>query len=408
MDKERKQMIKEFIETFGIKNVDDLNEALKEMFSNTMENMLEAELDNHLGYTKYDYKNKPQDNTNARNGRKSKKILSKYGESTIQVPRDREGSFEPQIVEKRQKDVNGLEDKVLSMYAKGISTREISDTLQDIYGIQTSHETISRMVDKILPYVREWQCRSLEAVYAFVYFDAMFVPIKDGVKATRKAVYSVIGIDLKGHKDVLGLWMSETESAHFWLSVLDELKGRGVQDILIACMDGLAGLPEAIEAVFPRTKTQRCIIHLIRNATKYVSHKDRKAFCADLKEIYNAASKQAAEIAFESLRTNWGEKYPLAVRVWENNLEHVFHLFEYPQEIRKIIYTTNAVESYNSQLRAVCRGKASFPNEEAVMKLFYLRTVDVVKKWNKSMHNWSQVLNQLVILFGERVGKFLY
>lgn len=407
MDKERKQMVKEFINTFGIKNVEDLNEALKEMFSHTMENMLEAELDNHLGYTKYDYKNKERSKANSRNGRKEKKIISKFGESTIQVPRDRDGSFEPQVVPKRKKDVSGLEDKVLSMYAKGVSTRDISETLYEIYGIQTSHDTISKMVDKILPYVREWQGRPLEPVYPFVYFDAMYVSVKDGIKAAKKAVYTVVGIDLNGRKDVLGLWVGETESAHFWLSVLDELKGRGVEDILIACMDGLSGLREAIEAVFPKTKTQRCIIHLIRNATTHVSYKDRKGFCADLKEIYSAASKQLAETAFEALKSNWKGKYPLAVRVWESNIENVFQLFEYPQEIRKIIYTTNAIESYNSQLRSVSNGKASFPNDEAVMKLFYLRTVDVVKKWNRSIHNWAQVLNQLMIIFGDRVGKFI-
>lgn len=407
MDKERKQMVKEFISTFGINNVEDLNEALKEMFSHTMENMLEAELDNHLGYTKYDYKNKDHSKPNARNGRKGKKIISKFGESIIQVPRDRDGSFEPQVVPKRKKDVSGIEDKVLSMYAKGVSTREISETLLDIYGIQTSHETISKMVDKILPYIREWQGRPLEPVYPFVYFDAMFVSVKDGIKATKKAVYTVVGIDLKGRKDVLGLWLSETESAHFWLSILDELKGRGVEDIFIACIDGLSGLREAIEAVFPRTKTQRCIIHLIRNSTKYVSNKDRKGFCGDLKEIYNAASKQLAETAFEALKANWEVKCPLAVRVWESNIESVFQLFEFPQEIRKIIYTTNAIESYNSQLRAVSRGKASFPSDESVLKLFYLRTMDVVKKWNRSIQNWSQVLNQLMILFGERVNKYL-
>jgi putative transposase len=405
MDKERKVMIKEFINTFGIKNVDDLNEALKEMFSNTLENMLEAELDNHLGYTKYNYKNKSK--SNSRNGHKEKKIISKYGAATIQVPRDCDSSFEPQVVPKREKDVSGIEDKVLSMYAKGISTREIADTLHDIYGVETSHETISRMVDKILPYVREWQARPLEPVYPFVYFDAMFVSVKDGARATKKAVYSVIGVDLKGRKDVLGLWMSETESAHFWLSVLDELKGRGVQDIFIACMDGLKGLQEAIEAVFPRTQTQRCIIHLIRNATKYVNTKERKTFCADLKKIYDAASKQAAETAFENLRATWGKTNPLAVGVWENNIDQVYRLFDFPQEIRKIIYTTNAVESYHSQLRKVSRGKAAFPNDEAVMKLFYLRTVDIVNKWNRSMKNWSQVLNQLVILFEDRVRKYL-
>lgn len=220
-------------------------------------------------------------------------------------------------------------------------------------------------------------------------------------------MYSVIGVDVRGHKDVLGLWISETESAHFWLSVLDEVKGRGVEDILIACMDGLKGLKEAIEAVFPRTQTQRCIIHLVRNATKYVSSKERKSFCKDLKQIYHAASKQAAQTAFENQKANWDDKSPLAVRVWENNIEQVYQLLEFPKEIRKIIYTTNAVESYNSQLRKVSRSKAAFPNDTAVMKLFYLRTMDIVKKWTRSVHNWSQVLNQLVIIYGERMSKFL-
>ncbi|WP_068558145.1 IS256 family transposase, partial [Thermotalea metallivorans] len=302
------------------------------------------------------YKNKS--GKNSRNGFKEKNIVSKYGESTIQVPRDRESTFQPQVVKKGQKDVHGIEDKILSMYAKGLSTRQISESLRDIYGIDTSHETISNITDKILPFIRDWQNRPLEPIYPFVYFDALFVSVKEGHRTAKKAVYTAIGIDLSGRKDVLGIWISETESAHFWLTVLDELKGRGVQDICIACIDGLNGLAEAIEAIYPKARIQRCIVHLIGNATKYVSAKDRKAFCSDIKAIYGAATRREAEDAFEVLREHWIEKYPLAVRIWENNLDKVLCLYDFPREIRHIIYTTNAIESYHSSLRKVINTKA--------------------------------------------------
>ena len=390
---------------YEIKSAGDIEAALLDMFGSFIEQALEAELDQHLGYSRYDFRNKST--SNARNGRKPKTIQTRLGETTVQAPRDREGSFQPQIVPKRQTNVIGIEDKILSLYAKGLSTRDISKTLEEIYGFETSHETISAVTDKVIPLIKEWQQRPLEPVYPIIYLDALHVKIRDGMSASNKAVYCVIGVSLEGHKDVLSLSIGEAESASYWMSLLDELKARGVQDICIACVDGLSGFKQAIQAVFPHALVQRCLVHLIRQSTKFVSYQDRKSFCYDLKQIYQAISQSAAEQAFETFKEKWNRLVPLAVRVWENNIEEVYQLFKFPKEIRKMIYTTNAIESYNSQLRKVLKGKGAFPNETSVMKLIYLQTIEVTKKWQRQISNWSQILNQLLILYPDRLTPYL-
>ena len=392
-------------EEYDIKSASDIEAALLDMFGGFIEQALEAELDQHLGYSRYDFRHKSTSNT--RNGRKPKTIQTRLGETTVQAPRDREGSFQPQIVPKRQTNVIGIEDKILSLYAKGLSTRDISKTLEEIYGFETSHETISAVTDKVIPLIQEWQQRPLEPVYPIIYLDALHVKMRDGISASNKAVYCVIGVSLEGHKDVLSLSIGEAESASYWMSLLDELKARGVQDICIACVDGLSGFKQAIQAVFPHALVQRCLVHLIRQSTKFVSYQDRKSFCYDLKQIYQAISQSAAEQAFETFKEKWNRLVPLAVRVWENNIEEVYQLFKFPKEIRKMIYTTNAIESYNSQLRKVLKGKGAFPNETSVMKLIYLQTIEVTKKWQRQISNWSQILNQLLILYPDRLTPYL-
>ena len=390
---------------YDIKSASDIEAALLDMFGGFIEQALEAELDQHLGYSRYDFRHKSTSNT--RNGRKPKTIQTRLGETTIQAPRDREGSFQPQIVPKRQTNVIGIEDKILSLYAKGLSTRDISKTLEEIYGFETSHETISAVTDKVIPLIQEWQQRPLEPVYPIIYLDALHVKMRDGISASNKAVYCVIGVSLEGRKDVLSLSIGEAESASYWMSLLDELKARGVQDICIACVDGLSGFKQAIQAVFPHALVQRCLVHLIRQSTKFVSYQDRKSFCYDLKQIYQAISQSAAEQAFQTFKEKWNRLVPLAVRVWENNIEEVYQLFKFPKEIRKMIYTTNAIESYNSQLRKVLKGKGAFPNETSVMKLIYLQTIEVTKKWQRQISNWSQILNQLLILYPDRLTPYL-
>jgi transposase-like protein len=350
-----------------------------------------------LGYEKHDQQ--PKETSNRRNGTTPKRLKTAHsGELTIEVPRDREGSYEPEVVKKGQNDVSEIQDKVMSMYAKGLSDRDISAIIEDIYGFSLSHETISRIVERVTPRFGAWQSRELEAVYAFVYVDAMMVKVKSEGKSTNKAVYTVLGIDLEGHKDVLGLWISENEGAHFWMMIFDELRARGVERMLFVCIDGLKELEQGILSIFPNTRVQRCMVHLQRNSLRYIPTKHYKEFCRDARAIYAAASLQAAEEALSELGEKWVQ-YPSAVRVWVDNFEHVQRLFDLPAPIRRMVYTTNMVEGFHSALRKVTRGKAAFPNDEAVFKALFLRVTDVVKKWTMPIPNWALVLGQLDILF---------
>lgn len=406
MSLSRKNFIKQLIKENDIKSAKDIQEALKDLFAETIQEMLEAELDDELGYSKYDYKNK--NTTNSRNGHSRKKVISDLGEIEISVPRDREGEFEPEIVKKNQRDISGIEDQVLGMYAKGMSTRDITDHLYNIYGIEASPTLISGLTDKILPMVQEWQNRPLESVYPIVFMDAIHYKVRQDNRIVNKAAYAVIGVNMSGMKDVLGIWVGENETSKYWLKVLTEIRNRGVSDILIASVDGLNGFSEAIKAVFPRTEIQRCIIHQIRNSSKYVSYKDLKEFNKDLKEVYTAVNEPAALAELDRFEEKWGANYSIAIRSWRNNWNELATFFKYPEEIRRIIYTTNAMESYNRQLRKVTKSKSIFPSDESLTKMLYLATMDITKKWTQSIRGWSQILAQLSIYFDDRVNTSIF
>jgi putative transposase len=400
-----KEQVKSFVKDNNLKTMQDVQSALKELFADTLQEMLEAELEHELGYSKHDVANK--DTTNSRNGKSKKRITSEYGEQEIQVPRDRNGEFEPTIVKKHQSNVSGIEDQIIAMYAKGVSTRDIQDHLAHLYGIDVSPTMISNVTNKIVPLIKEWQNRPLQGVYAVVFMDAIHFKVKQDGAIVNKAAYMVIGIDLDGSKDVLGMWIGENESAKFWLSVLNDLKNRGVQDILITCVDNLAGFSQAISACYPETEIQKCVIHQIRNSTRYVSYKDLKKVTADLKPIYKATTEDAALLELDRFEEIWGSKYPLIIRSWRNNWEEISTFFKYPPEIRKLIYTTNMIESYHRQLRKVTKGKSIFPSDEALLKMLYLATMDVTRKWTGRVQNWGQMLLQLSVFFPDRIGQHL-
>lgn len=372
------------------------------LFASTLEQMLEAELSEHLGYEPYEAKGRNSGNN--RNGKYTKKVRSSEGETKIQVPRDRNGDFEPQLVKRYTANTNELEDKIIGMYAKGMTVRDIQGTLQELYGIDVSPTTLSAITDKVWELVESWQSRPLASLYVIIYLDAIHIKMRREGKVENTAVYVVLGVDLEGHRDVLGHWVGDgSESANFWLSVITDLQSRGVKDILIACMDGLTGFKEAVLAVFPKTDIQRCIIHQIRNCLKYISWKDKKAFIVDLKAIYQAPTREAAEGNLRKLKEIWNGQYAVAIRSWDNNWEDLATFFDYPASIRRMIYTTNTVEGYNRQLRKVTKSRGSFPTGEAVRKLLFLANRDIIKKWTNPMADWPSILNQLVIRFGDRV-----
>jgi putative transposase len=373
------------------------------LFADTLEQMLEAELGEQLGYERYEAKGRNSGNN--RNGHYAKKVRTSDGELMIEVPRDRNGEFEPQIVKKHTTNTNELEEKIIGMYAKGLSVRDIQETLQELYGVEVSPSTVSAITDKVWGLVEDWQNRSLAAIYPILYLDAIHVNLRRDGKVENTAVYIVLGVDVEGHREVLGHWAGNgAESANFWLSVVTDLQSRGVKDIFIACMDGLSGFKEAVLAVFPRTQIQRCIIHQIRYSLKYISWKDRKAFVSDLKTIYQAPTREAAEANLVKLGHTWRSKYAVAVRSWENNWEDLATFFAYPAEIRRLIYTTNTIEGYNRQLRKVIKTKSGFPNAEAARKLLFLATRNITKKWTMPIFNWATILNQLVIRFEDRLS----
>ena len=399
---DRKELIKSLLKDYNPKDASDVQEMLKELLGDTLQGMLESELDEHLGYSKYDYRGKETENS--RNGFSKKTVTSSMGELDIDVPRDREGSFNPQAVKKHQRDVSNIEDQVLSMYAKGMSTRDISAHLEDVYGVNASAEMISRMTDKILPIAKEWQNRPLEKKYAIVFMDAVHFNVRQDGTVVKKAVYVCIGIRLSGIKEVLGMWIGGNESAKYWLGILNELKNRGVDDILIASVDGLTGFAEAISAVFPKTEIQRCIVHQIRYTTKFISYKDIKAFMADLKLVYQANTEEIALEKLDFLEEEWGKKYPNSVASWRNNWSQLSAYFKYPVEIRKMIYTTNSIENFNRQLRKVTKSKAVFPTDDALFKSIYLAMCDATSKWSGKQRDWSRIISQLCIYFEDRIS----
>lgn len=396
-----KQELRQFVKEHNFQSAEDIQRTLKELFAEVLQEALEAELDTHLGYEKHDVKNKQT--RNSRNGYSKKTVTSEYGDVEIEVPRDRLGEFEPVVVKKNQTNVTGIEEQIIALYAKGVSTRDIQDHLQGLYGVEVSPTLISNVTNKIVPLIKEWQNRPLQQVYTVVFLDAIHFKVKQEGHIVNKAAYMVIGIDLDGNKDVLGIWIGENESAKFWLNVLNELKNRGVQDILITCVDNLSGFSQAIAACYPKTDIQKCIIHQIRNSTRYVSYKDLKKVTADLKPIYKAVTEEAALLELERFEENWGSKYPLIVKSWRQNWDELATFFKYPPELRKLIYTTNMIESYHRQLRKVTKGKSIFPTDESLLKMLYLSTMDVIRKWTGRVQNWGQILLQLTVYYPERV-----
>ena len=401
-ENERRAKIRELLLSSNISSMDDIQDLFKETIAEFMESGLEAELDDELGYGRYDYRNKDTDNS--RNGHSSKTLRTSYGDVEVAVPRDRKGEFEPQLLKKNQTSVSqDIEEKILSMYAKGMTTGDIETHIQDIYGIEVSDTTISRITDKILPIAKEWQQRPLEAVYAVVFLDAIHYHVRSEGQIVKKAVYIALGINLDGKKDVLGMWVGENESAKYWATVLNGLKNRGVEDIFIACTDNLTGFSAAIGAVFPKTEIQNCIIHQLRNSSKYVSYKDIKELMADLRSVYAAVDEPAALDALDAFSTKWETKYPKISRSWRENWANLSTYFKYPQEVRRLIYTTNSIEGFNRQLRKVTKTRSVFPTDDSLFKMLYLAMVDITKKWTGRQRDWSKIHAQLSIYFAERM-----
>ena len=388
------EIAKLILERYQPESKEDVQNALKDIFGPMLEAMLQGEMDNHLGYEANDHGSKRTDNR--RNGYSKKAVKTSYGEIPVSVPRDREATFEPQVIPKRVKDISGIEDKVLSMYAKGMSQRDIADTIEDIYGFEMSHETISNITDRVMEQVYEWQNRPLKKFYTFLFVDCMYVTIKKDYETKSCAVYVILGYDVNGMKDILGIWINESEGKHTWMQIFDEIKLRGVEDVLFICMDGVSGLEEGAKSIFKDVVVQRCIVHLIRNSIKYIPSKEYKAFTAHLKKVYGAPSLKAAEAEFERFKQTWS-CYPGAVDVWVRNWMHVAQLFHYGSAVRKVMYTTNAIESVNSSFRKVTK-KGDFPSEDALLKLLFLRVTELNNKWkDRPVANWALVRNQLAM-----------
>jgi putative transposase len=387
-----------------IQTVDDLlgkDGPIKRLLKHTLEKMMGQELTSHLGYEKNDKDHK--DTPNRRNGSSSKILRSEFGPMPVNIPRDRLGEFDPVLIKKYQKNLGVIEEKILSMYAKGMGTRDIQAHIEEIYGIEISPMTISMITDKVMELVTEWQSRPLEPVYPIVYFDAIHFKVREEGKVRTKAAYTALGIDSHGYKDLLGIWIGEAEGANFWLGVLTEIRNRGVQDILICSVDGLKGFPEAIESVFPQAEIQLCVIHQIRNSLRYVSYKHHKEFMQDLKQVYKASTEKAGRQQLDRLATKWGEKYPLVIKSWMQNWPRLSTFFQYPEEIRRIIYTTNILEGLHRQFRKVTKTKSLFTTAEALLKLLFMAYRDIQKKWYKPMSNWSLILSQFSIRFEDRL-----
>lgn len=398
----RRELISELLSAADVQSMDDIQDLFKETIAEFMQGSLEAELDEELGYEPYDVKNKNTENS--RNGHSKKTLRTSMGKVEIDVPRDRNGDFEPKILPKNQTSISqDMESKIISMYAKGMSVSDIEKHIRDIYGLEISDTTVSRITDKVLPAAKEWQQRPLESIYAVVFLDAIHYRVRSEGQIVKKAVYIAIGIDLDGKKDVLGMWVGENESAKFWAGVLNSMRNRGVEDILIACTDNLTGFSQAIEAVFPKTDIQNCIIHQLRNSSKYVSYKDIKALMADLKKVYTAVDEEAALNALDEFAAVWDSKYPRISKSWYDNWANLSTYFKFPQELRKLIYTTNTIEGFNRQLKKVTKSKSVFPTDDSLFKMLYLAMTDITKKWTGRRQDWSRIYAQLVIYYADRI-----
>lgn len=398
----RRELISELLSAANVQSMDDIQNLFKETIAEFMQGSLEAELDEELGYEPYDVKNKNTENS--RNGHSKKTLRTSMGKVEIDIPRDRNGDFEPKILPKNQTSISqDMESKIISMYAKGMSVSDIEKHIRDIYGLEISDTTVSRITDKVLPAAKEWQQRPLESIYAVVFLDAIHYRVRSEGQIVKKAVYIAIGIDLDGKKDVLGMWVGENESAKFWANVLNNMRNRGVEDILIACTDNLTGFSQAIEAVFPKTDIQNCIIHQLRNSSKYVSYKDIKALMADLKKVYTAVDEEAALNALDEFAAVWDSKYPRISKSWYDNWANLSTYFKFPQELRKLIYTTNTIEGFNRQLKKVTKSKSVFPTDDSLFKMLYLAMTDITKKWTGRRQDWSRIYAQLVIYYADRI-----
>ena len=399
MTEGKRNIIRGLLEEYDIESATDIQEALKDLLGGTIKEMMEAEMDEHLGYEK----SERFDSDDYRNGYKKKQVNSSYGSVEIDVPQDRKSSFEPKVVKKRQKDISDIDQKIISMYSKGMTTRQISETMMDIYGFEASEGFISDVTDKVLPQIDEWQNRPLSEIYPVLYIDAIHYSVRDNGIIKKLAAYIILGINLDGRKEVLTIRVGENESSKYWLSILNELKNRGVNDILLICADGLTGIKEAIAAAFPKTEYQRCIVHQVRNTLKYVSEKDRKPFASDLKTIYNAPTEEKALNNLEKVTENWSAKYPNAMNRWETNWDSISPIFKFSADVRKVIYTTNAIESLNATYRKLNRQRSVFPSDKALLKALYLSTFEATKKWTMPIRDWGKVYGELSIMYEGRL-----
>ena len=400
-----KEQIRQIIADNDLNSVADVYSLLKDSFKDILQELMEAELDASLGYEK----NQKGDvsTSNKRNGHSPKTLKSQYGEFQINVPRDREGEFGPKLIPKYQRDISGIEEKVISLYARGMSTRDIHDQIQELYGMELSAEMVSKITDRILPEIKEWQSRPLNAVYPFVFMDCIHYKVREDGRILNRAAYIVLGITVEGYKDILSITVGANEYSKFWLGMLNDLKNRGAEDMLFFCVDGLAGFKEAIEAVYPDAKIQRCVIHMLRNSFKYVNYSDLKKFSSDFKSVYNAPNESAARSELEKIKEKWGRKYPYAISNWENNWEDVSSFFQFSDDIRRIMYTTNIIEGLNRQYRKVTKTKSVFPSDSSLEKMLYLASGNVIKKWTQRYRNWDQMLNQMIVLYGDRITQYL-
>ena len=395
-----KKILEILQENYQIESAQDLSSAIKDLFKESLQEMMNAEFETSMGYKKYDNK---VEKTNYRNGATKKKLKSEFGEFEFETPRDRNGEFEPRIVPKNKRDVSGIEDKIISLYGRGLSTREINEQIQDLYGIEVSSTMVSNITDQILPKIKEWQNRPLESIYPICFVDAVHFSVREESNVVKKAAYIVLEINEYGEKDVLGIWIGENESAKFWLSMFNDLKSRGVKDILILCSDGLIGMKKAITTAYPKTVQQRCIVHMIRNSVRFVSYKELKPFCEDLKTIYTSKNEKEGYEQLQKVKEKWKSKYPTAFKSWEENWDAICPFFSYSEPVRKIMYTTNTIESLNRSYRRYTKTKSVFPSDESLMKCLYLATLNITKKWNGRYRNWDLILGELSIMFEGRI-----
>lgn len=396
----KKDIVRQIREEYGVVTPTDITNALKDLLGQTLQDMMDAEFNEHMGYDKHNHSSKKN---NYRNGSSNKTVKTSQGNVALNIPRDRNATFDPIIVKKHTRDISDVDSRIINLYARGMSTRDISESVKDIYGINVSASMISQITDKIIPKAMEWQNRPLHTIYPIVFIDAIHFNVKTDHMVVKKAAYVVLGVTEDGYKEILGIWIGENESAKFWLSVLTDLKTRGIQDILILCSDGLTGIKQAVESAFPNTVQQRCIVHLIRNSCKYLSYKDRKEFCQDLRTVYKASTQDNALNNLEECEKKWGDKYPYAFKPWRDNWNEVCAMFNYVPELRKIMYTTNAIESLNNAFRKFTKIRTIFPTDESLFKSLYLAQDKITTKWNVPYSNWGVIYSSLQIIFEGRI-----